>query len=63
MHLSKSKEGLSSTLAVAMFTNDNEYQYTIVRFNHTSDTTIQVELQWMKQKFQNYKSVQSMSMI
>ena len=46
-----------------MFTNDNDYQYAIVRFNHTSDTTIQVELQWMKQKFQNYKSVQSMSMI
>ena len=38
-------EGLSSTLAVAMFTNDDKYQYAIVRFNHTNDTTIQVELQ------------------
>ena len=26
MFFSKSKEGLSSTLAVAMFTSDNEYQ-------------------------------------
>ena len=50
MFFSKSKEGLSSTLAVAMFTNDNEYQYTIVRFNHTSDTTIQVKLQMNETK-------------
>ena len=28
-----------------MFTSNDEYQYTKVRFNHTSDTTIQVELQ------------------
>ena len=45
MFLSKSKEGLSSTLAVAMFTNDTEQQYAIVGFSHTSDTTNQVELQ------------------
>ena len=63
MFLSKSKEGLSSTLAVAMFTNDNEYQYAIVRFNHISDTTIQVELQQIEWSFKNYQSVQSMSMI
>ena len=51
MFLSKSKEGLSSTLSVAMFTNDNEYQYAIAKFNHTSDTTIQVELQQIKWSF------------
>ena len=45
MFLSKSKEGLSSALAVAMFTNNNEYQCAIVRFNHKSDTTVQVKLQ------------------
>ena len=38
----------SSVDILAMFTNDNEYQYAIVRFNHTSDTTIQVELQQIK---------------
>ena len=45
MFLSKSKEGLSSTLAVAMFTNDTGQQYAVVRFNHTSDTTNQIEHQ------------------
>ena len=48
MFLSKSKEGLSSTLAVAMFTNDTGQQYANVRFNHTSDITNQVELQQME---------------
>ena len=43
--LSKSNEGLSSTLAVAMFTNDTKQQYAIVGFSQTSDITNQVELQ------------------
>ena len=42
--------------------DQSKQQYAIVRFNHTSDTTIQVELQQNRMKFQNYKSVQSMSM-
>ena len=45
MFLSKSNEGLSSTLAVAMFTNDTKQQYAIVGFNQTSDMTNQIELQ------------------
>ena len=48
MFLSKSNEGLSSTLSVAMFTNDTKQQYAIVGFNQTSDITNQVELQQIR---------------
>ena len=53
MFLSKSNEGLSSTLAVAMFTNNTKQQYAIVEFNQTSDMTNQVELQQTRWSFKN----------
>ena len=53
----------SSIDILAMITNDDNYQCAKARFNHTNDTTIQVELQQIQMKFQNYQSVQSMSMV
>ena len=43
--------------------DQSKQQCAKARFNHTSDITIQVELQQLQMKFQNYQSVQSMSMI